>query len=178
MAPTVVGTSTLCLCEDKLINSLSNSSAFQAFVGAGDATEALTRIYLNEYPDLDCDNDDEYTEQDWDSLFPSALILEEDGVGPIQYSHTSDGGPYGYLHSVTLHVGLETLRGTGNAENVHRTFKDACLNILQDLLAVSGTVGYFAITEARHSSVSWHQPGVEGGTERMRMVLSLVYEGG
>ena len=126
MPPTVPGTTTLTMSEDWLVNSLQNSATLQSMSG---------NVYVDEFPDPS--NPDEYSELEFDGLFPAAMVYEP-AEGGIYYNHDADGSQFGYTHTIRLNVEIQKERGTGTNQNEARTFKNEVTGILQDLLAQSG----------------------------------------
>lgn len=118
MAPVIPGTSTLCICEDKLISSLADSATFRSLVSATTAAEAKESIYLGECPSPVSTTQDEYTDAEYAALFPLAVIFDGD-EGGIAFKHTSDGGPaFGYTHDVSLNIAIEAVRVQAGSSDV------------------------------------------------------------
>jgi len=175
MAPTIVGNNVLTKCEDKLVTAISESAAFQAYVGAGSAAAAKANIRVGEVEDTTSDID-EHTEVDWRAKFPLAII--EDTEGAIEFEHTSDGGLYGYEFSTSITVAIEGARPAGGNEDAHRTFKNTCLQIMEQVIGygASDPSDKYFVTRMTHSPVLWSEPDVEGNSDVMRMEFLLVNE--
>ena len=163
MPPAVSGTTTLTQSEDWLVNSLQNSATLQAMFG---------NVYVDEFPDPS--NPDEYSELEFDGLFPSAMVFEP-GEGGISYDHDADGGAFGYTHAIRLNVEIQKERGNGTNQNEARAFKNDVCGILEDLLAQSGTNERFAITNAVKTQAQWLQPDSVSGNQRMAAILELTF---
>lgn len=176
MAPTIPGTNQLTECEDKLVTAIANSDAFQTYVSAANATEALNSIRVGEVEDA-TGATDEHSESDWNDKFPIAIV--EDTEGAIEYEHTSDGGPYGYTYNTSITVAIEGKRPSGATnEDAHRTFKNTCLDIMQQVIGfgLADITNKYYVTRMTHSPILWSEPDVEGSSDVMRMEFLLVNE--
>lgn len=169
------GDQILTKCEDKLRRCVSESPAFQSWVGAANSTEALARIYIGEVPDVS-GAVDEFDAATWESKFPFAII--EDTEGAIEFQHASDGGPYGYHYRTELIVAFEKGRDSSVvADQAHRDFKNMVQKIMAEVIGVSPVAGEkYYVTRMSHSPIGWYEPDVEGGTSAMRCEFTLVNE--
>ena len=162
------GNSFLTECEDHLKASLEASATFAAMTG---------KVYIDEFPNPNDDTLDEYTVVEFDNLFPAALIYEPE-EGGLEFNHVCDGGPYGYLHSIRLNVEIQKERGTASTQEESRLFKNDVCNILDELLAQSGTNGKFSITRAAKTQNQWLEPDMVSNVQRMAVVIELEYSAG
>ena len=134
MAPTIAGTSCLTIAEDRLVNSVANSSTFQTLVGAVSGAAAKSRIYLDEVPNANLDRDD-WTQEEWDDLFPLCLITPPPDEPAIRYVHDANGTGFEYVRSYRFHVCFEQKANeTLDAQDALREFKDTVDTIISDML--------------------------------------------
>jgi hypothetical protein len=141
---TAVGS--LAKARDNLRNALAASSAFQAWVGAADAAEALERIHLSALP-LPPPQKGEYTEAELASVLPCAI------VHTVAFSaiHDATGSAWEYTHggSINVHfIGPADSETAAYPGPCGRKFENVLGGILDDLEAIAGTSAGFAFSSA------------------------------
>jgi hypothetical protein len=128
----------IALPGENLRTLLANSVTFQALVGAGDATEAATKI---DYPAID---DSSYSR-------PRALIYQHD-----EWDHpaVSRGAAAYFAEGGTLYLALErdissSYQADGQEENAYLEFVNQVGTILTELEALANTAGYLQVRRIR-----------------------------
>lgn len=132
--------------EAMLGGTLSNCAAFQTFVGAADAAEALLRIHYAALP-APADGQ-QYTAAELAALRPFALIWtsEREGFERRRIAVGTDGFEFGESGRLQLEL-VRTVPTLGADEPalVEREFLNAIGQIIDNLCTLAGQGGYLAI---------------------------------
>lgn len=173
--PTVAGRSCLCISEDKLVNSLSNSGEFRTWVGAANDSEAREHIFVGEMPSPQSQLQDEYGDAEFRSLFPMAFIFEDGDDEGVVFEQESDSNGYG-VGDVFLSILFQNYRDDqlSNSDD-HRAFKDAVQMIWKEILSQSDLPDRFAVKQSSHSPVWIEDPEEAVANQRRSCLVKVAY---
>lgn len=136
----------LSLAKKHLIDTLANVAAFQSFVGAADATEALARIYRAALPPP-ADNAESYSPAELANYRAYALVWtdEEEGFQRVAVAR-SDHHDANESGRFTLRL-VRTIPAeiVGDPDECELTFDNAIGQIIDGLFELAGLSGYLAI---------------------------------
>ncbi len=166
----VAGTNCLTIAEDKLRTMLSESDAFQTFVGAANATAALTSIYIEATPLPD--DREEYTSAEWSTYFPHGLIYTQPEQGlSLEFVADNVHQPRGAM-AVRVHR-LVTAGEKADPELKIRNIKNEGGLILEEMAVQSNTSGRLAI-QANYEGVFGDEL-VSGQAETIYFEFNVTY---
>lgn len=141
------GTNCLTQTEDKLAAMLANSSAFQTFVGAANATEAAAKIYFDDFPRPANTAEDEYTAAEWIGLHPCALIIPPESGEVFSFDQIANSGNrIDYIMSTAFHVEFSKMAASANDQEESRLLKNSVGDIIDEVLTMSGNANYYGFT--------------------------------
>lgn len=139
----------LSLSQSYLRAMLSECAAFQTWVSAANATEALASIYYEGLPDP-ADKNVGYTRDELESVRPYAVIFLDEEEGFLK-SHIATGSSYDFEDHGRLKLRLEqdAPDDVGDEPNsdANLRWKNVIGQIIDDLCGLAGTAGNLAFTE-------------------------------
>ena len=137
------------LAQEYLRDTLAASATFQAWVGAASAAAAEASIYQDDLPAPA--TPPEYTLAELQGYRPMAIIqTDEDGGYLVEQDSAGDGfdfDEHGKLW-LCLEGNVSEALANQNAEMLLQ-FRNTVGQILDDMLALAGTVGYLAMRRVR-----------------------------
>lgn len=127
-----------------MIASLANAAAFQTWCGAANADEALQRIYLEGLPPPAADA---YTVAELNAYRPFALVWSE-AAGGLRLRMDAVDTVWKYSEGGVIIAYLEQRTPTDHLDDpssMRREITNSIGDIIDDVLALSGTAGYLAV---------------------------------
>lgn len=144
-----VGTNSITIAEDAIIDSLAYSGAFQTLVDADNPYEAKASIYCVEIPQP-TNTSDTWTAAEWTALFPCAIIQPPEEGASVTYKHHAIGAPlWEHVRDTAFDIRFERfLPATMTEQEAIREFQNSVGDIMEEFISQSGVDGRFAVTQA------------------------------
>lgn len=127
------GTWCLTQIEDAFLTALSECTAFQTWVLAANATEAKSRIHIDE---VEPPENRIYTSDELEASIPLVIIEPDEDGDTILYEHIADRSPnqYGVGWSLNLQFLGSINRAAETVNHDRRVFKNQIGAIVEELL--------------------------------------------
>lgn len=156
MPPLVPGTNCITIAEDALVETLAQTQAFQAFVGAEDVEGARSKIYVHDVPMTTEDRDD-WTLTEWQAIYPCAIIGPPPDGNILQMRYTANSVLYDMTADLRFLVRFERLlpANVGSTQDEIRDLINAIGDILDGLAASAGAEGTFGFTSLTTNGVPY-----------------------
>jgi hypothetical protein len=142
-----VGTNCLTKAEDAIRLMLASTTKFQSWVNAIDATQALERVYIDEFEWPDKSVGEEYPADEWATWFPHAIVEPPPDGDSIRIVHYAIGSQWEYHPSYSFIVRFERYRNPEvcNQDDL-RDFKNEVGGIVEAMTDIAHE--HFAFTLA------------------------------